>query len=246
MSEPVVIAENIEKSFGPQKVHRGVSLTVHKGESLTFLGPSGCGKTVMLKMIIGLLKPDAGTLTVLGENISTYEEERLLQFRSRLGMLFQGAALFDSITVGENVSYPLRESGITNNDEIKERVNQLLGLVGLPEVAHKFPNELSGGQKKRIGLARALARRPEIVLFDEPTTGLDPTATRLIDELIIKLRTDLGITTITVTHDIASAKRISTRFILFNQGRVVADQPNDMKDIKDELLDQFVSGNWKD
>ena len=171
-------------------------------------------------------------------------EEELLPIRRNIGMLFQGAALFDSLTVFDNIAYPLRERGITDQDEITATVHAKLEIVGLLGIDHKFPAELSGGQKKRVGLARALASSPEVMLFDEPTTGLDPTAIRLIDELIVKLKHDYGMTCVVVTHDIESARRFSDRWILLNQGLVAASGPVAEIAERSQEIKDFISGNW--
>jgi phospholipid/cholesterol/gamma-HCH transport system ATP-binding protein len=244
-SDPIISLKNISMLFGKHKVHKDITFSVNAGETLTIIGPSGTGKTLLLKMIVGLLKPTSGEVWVLGQPLHELDEDKLRNVRKNIGMLFQGAALFDSMTVYENVAYPLREYGATDENEISEIVEERLALVGLPGIQQKFPNQLSGGQKKRVGLARALASSPKIILFDEPTTGLDPTATRLIDDLIIKLKNELKITCVAVTHDIASAKRISDRWMLIDNGSVqaigeVARISSESQQVKD-----FISGNWK-
>ncbi len=244
MNKPIVQFKNIEMRFGPNVVHRDISLDIGRGESLTFLGPSGTGKTVLLKMIIGLLSPTAGSVHVFDQDISQLEEGELTKVRQEAGMLFQGGALFDSLSVFENIAYPLYEAGERDPLNVKNRVFETLELVGLPEVAEKSPSELSGGQKKRIGLARALASKPEIILLDEPTTGLDPTSIRRIDNVIIRLNEELGITTISVTHDIESAKRISKRWILLHNGHVSADGPVEELIQHNERVQHFIEGNW--
>ena len=241
----IIALQEVSVSFGDLIVHRDISFSVSAGESLTLLGPSGIGKTLILKMIIGILRPTSGRVSVLNQELNALEEQELRIIRRDIGMLFQGAALFDSLTVYENIAYPLREAGSRSEEEIAAIVNERLALVGLPGLGHKYPTQLSGGQKKRIGLARALANSPRILLFDEPTTGLDPTATRLIDELIIKLNQEFGITAVSVTHDIESAKRISGRWLLINNGRVVADgSPSQIALSNNEVRD-FINGNWK-
>lgn len=246
MKDPLIVFENVKMSFGTYEVHRDISFSIYPGEVVTFLGPSGVGKTVILKLIIGLLRPSAGRIRVFGMEINDFAEEDFSPVRKDIGMLFQGAALFDSLTVKENVAYSLRERGEKSEVSISEIVREKLSIVGLPDIEHKHPPELSGGQKKRVGLARALASSPKVVLFDEPTTGLDPTAIKLIDDLIIKLRNDFGITSIAVTHDIESARRISDRWILINAGRVVADGPvNVLSETHPDVLN-FTQGNWRD
>ena len=244
-AEPIVELRNVGISFEEHTVHHDISFRIFPGEGITILGPSGIGKTLILKMIIGLLRPSHGEVEVLGTCISSLPEAELRLVRKNIGMLFQGAALFDSLSVFDNVAYSLREYGETPEDEIQQIVQEKLGVIGLPGIGHKFPAELSGGQKKRVGLARALASSPRIVLFDEPTTGLDPTAIRMIDELILKLKDEFGITCISVTHDIASAKRISDRWFLINNGTVIADGPVDEVSQSSHDVVAFISGNWK-
>lgn len=245
-SAPIIELKNVGVKFGSFTVHKDISFTVQPGEVVTLLGPSGTGKTVILKLIIGLLAASQGEVRVLNSPLHELDEEALRQIRTNIGMLFQGAALFDSITVFENIAYSLREFGEKSEQKISSIVNEKLEIIGLPDIGHKFPPQLSGGQKKRVGLARALASSPKIMLFDEPTTGLDPTAIRLIDELIIKLKKDFGITSVTVTHDIESAKRISDRWILLNNGSIVANGPVNELVSKNENVEAFITGQWKE
>lgn len=240
-----IALQNVQKKFGKAVVHQDISFSVNQGEVVTILGPSGTGKTVILKMMIGLLRPTEGVVSVLGKEIQSMSEEDLRQMRRGLSMLFQGAALFDSLTVFENICYSLREFGEKSEDLLQSIVEEKLEIVGLPGIEQKFPPQLSGGQKKRVGLARALAGSPEIILFDEPTTGLDPTTIRLIDELIIRLRDEFGITSVIVTHDIESARRISDRWILINNGLVVADGSVDDVSNNNRAVHEFISGIWK-
>jgi phospholipid/cholesterol/gamma-HCH transport system ATP-binding protein len=243
---PIVQFEQVGISFGAATIHRDISFSVQSGESITLLGPSGIGKTLILKMLIGLLRPTTGSITVLGHPIHSLSEANLREVRQDFGMLFQGAALFDSLSVFENVAYALRERKQHSDDEIAGIVQEKLDWIGLPDISSKFPSELSGGQKKRVGLARALVSKPKVLVFDEPTTGLDPTATRLIDELIIKLNKEQGVTCVSVTHDIASARRISNRWLLVNRGTIVADgSPNEVLEQSAAVRD-FISGNWQD
>lgn len=244
-TEPIIRLDKACIKFGDQTIHRDISLTVYPGESITILGPSGIGKTLILKMIMGLLTPSSGDIFVFNTHLSHVPEVEKVAVRRRVGMLFQGAALFDSLTVFENIAYPLRQTDGNLEDQIRQTVEEKLALVGLPGIGNKLPHELSGGQRKRVGLARALASAPEVVLFDEPTTGLDPTATRLIDELVLKLNQELGITTIAVTHDIESAKRISRRWILINNGTIVADGPAAEVANSNAQVQEFITGNWK-
>ncbi|RMG42416.1 MAG: ATP-binding cassette domain-containing protein [Candidatus Dadabacteria bacterium] len=246
MEEPVIDIRNLAISFGPLEVHRDITFQIKRAERVTIMGPSGTGKTLILKSIIGLLRPTAGSVTVLNQPISEMKESELLSVRRHIGMLFQGAALFDSLTVFENVAYGLRERNLNEESEIEEIVREKLDLVGLPGIEHKYPSELSGGQKKRVGLARALATSPQVVLFDEPTTGLDPTSIKMIDELINKINEQYGITVISVTHDIESARRISDRWILVHNGIVEADGPAEELVKTSEAVRDFISGNWKE
>jgi len=242
----VVELRRVQLKFGRAEIHRNISLSIHKGEGVTILGPSGTGKTLILKLVAGLLKPTRGEVSVFGQQIAAATELELAPVRARIGFLFQGAALFDSLTVFENIAYPLREGGVTDEAQIISTVAAELARVGLPGIELKLPGQLSGGQKKRVALARALVRRPELILFDEPTTGLDPTATRLIDDLIVALRSEFGLTTIAVTHDIASARRISERWIMVDSGVVIADGPANEVAVNCQNVKNFISGNWKD
>lgn len=243
---PIIELEHVGMKFGSFVVHRDVSLDAKAGEVVTILGPSGTGKTVILKLIIGLLKPTSGTVTVMGKQVSALDEAEIRPLRRKIGMLFQGAALFDSLTVFENIAYSLREFGEHDEAHIAAIVSEKLEIVGLPEIQAKYPPELSGGQKKRVGLARALASAPEILLFDEPTTGLDPTAVRMIDDLILRLKRDYGICSVVVTHDIPSARRISDRWVLLNKGAVVVEGAvHELTESNDDVQ-RFISGRWNE
>jgi phospholipid/cholesterol/gamma-HCH transport system ATP-binding protein len=212
----------LKKAFGPKRIYEGLSLEVNRGETLTVIGGSGTGKSVLLKCLIGLLYPDEGAVRFDGDEVSAFSDEQFLPVRKRVAMVFQGSALFDSLTVGENVAYPLREHFPTMpEDEIRERVAQKLSLVNLPHSEHLRPADLSGGMRKRVGLARAIAVDPEVILWDEPTTGLDPVSTRVIDELIRAMQKKLGCTSIVVTHDMASACRVSDRIAMLAHHRIV-------------------------
>jgi len=243
---PIIKLENIGIQFGSFVVHRNINLHVDAGEVVTILGPSGTGKTLILKMIIGLLRPTQGKVWVFDQELCGLSEAGLRDTRKHVGMLFQGAALFDSLSVFENVAYSLREFGGHTQEQIKEIVEERLRVVGLSGIGKKFPPQLSGGQRKRVGLARALASSPRVVLFDEPTTGLDPTAIRMIDDLILTIKKDLGVTCVVVTHDIDSAKRISDRWILVSDGEVVVEGPaRELAESHPEVK-KFITGNWKD
>ncbi len=243
---PIIEFEHVALSFNSFQVHRDLSFRINAGEAVTILGPSGSGKTMILKLIIGLIFSSAGSVKVMGNDPKQLSSDELINYRRGIGMLFQGAALFDSLSVYDNVSYGLHEAKDLSEDEISKIVNEKLEIVGLPGIGLKFPSQLSGGQKKRVGLARALASEPKIMLFDEPTTGLDPSAIRLIDDLIIKLKNDYGMTAIMVTHDIASAKRVSDRFILINNGEITADGPAAKIVLQSEALRSFIEGEWRE
>jgi phospholipid/cholesterol/gamma-HCH transport system ATP-binding protein len=232
------------KAFNGNQVLQGLDLTIEAGEILTILGGSGTGKSVLLKLIIGLLKPDAGQIQVEGEDIVPLQEEELLQVRRKVGMLFQGAALFDSLTVKENVAFPLREHTRMTEGEIRDRVREVLALVGMAGVEEKLPSELSGGMRKRVGLARAIALTPRIVLYDEPTTGLDPRNVDKINELITDLRAKLHVTSVVVTHDIQSALRISDRVALLSDGTVAeTGTPAEIQEAKHPAVQEFLAGH---
>jgi phospholipid/cholesterol/gamma-HCH transport system ATP-binding protein len=241
-----VLFENIAMQFGKNVVHRDINLAVNPGEIITIMGPSGTGKTLLLKMIIGLLRPTSGNVFVFGKSVRDCEQEELDNIRAQIGMLFQGAALFDSLSVYENIAYSLRERFHLGETAIAEIVKEKLAMVNLSGIEEKVPAQLSGGQKKRIGLARALASSPRVMLFDEPTTGLDPTSVRLIDDLILSLKNDLNITSIVVTHDMESAKRVSDRWVLINNGRVVADGEPEYLMANNQQVKNFATGNWNE
>lgn len=245
MGEPIITFRNVSVAFDTTVVHRDISFEIRSGETITILGPSGTGKTVILKLIIGLLQATSGEIIVHGKNVPDLSEYELTTLRQNIGMLFQGAALFDSLTVYDNIAYSLRESGNMEEDEIAQIVQEKLDIIDLPKIERKYPPELSGGQKKRVALARALASSPQILLYDEPTTGLDPTAIRMIDELILKLKTEFGITQVVVTHDIESARRVSDRWILISEGKVTADGPVAEVSRTSEAVRDFIGGNWQ-
>lgn len=242
---PLIRFRKVKKSFGPKVVYDGLDLDVRSGESLTIIGGSGVGKSVMLKMLIGLLKVDGGSILFHGEDVTQKGRVELGLVRQRIGMLFQGAALFDSISVGENVAYGLHEhfQHKMSVSDIAERVAWALGLVGLPGIEDMRPSDLSGGMKKRVGLARAIAIQPEVILYDEPTTGLDPINTTRINHLISGLKRALNITSIVVTHDMASAFLISDRLAMVHRGRIVAEgTPDQFKAMTDSRVADFIHG----
>ena len=242
--EPILKIRGICKSFGRKKVLDGLDLDVYEGEVLAILGPSGCGKSVLLKHIIGLLTPDEGEIFYRGRAVCEMNEEELNALRRDFGMLFQGAALFDSLTVGENVSFGLREHTRLGPAEIEAIVEEKLALVGLPGIARMRPAELSGGMKKRVGLARAIAMNPKVILYDEPTTGLDPVMVTIIDTLTKRMNEKLGVTTVLVTHDLVSAFRVADRLAMHFGGRIIAvGTPAEFRASGNEIVKQFITGS---
>lgn len=235
---------DLHKSFNSFAVLRGVNLKVERGESVTVIGGSGSGKSVLIKHIIGLLFPDKGRVIVDGKVVNELDEQRLNELRKEFGMLFQGAALFDSLTVWENVGFGLKQHTRLSDKEIKEIAVQKLALVGLKNVEDKMPSELSGGMKKRVGLARAIAMDPKIILYDEPTTGLDPITADAINDLIIDLRKKLGVTSVAITHDMHSAYKISDRIAMLYKGRILeTGTPDEIKNTTDPIVRQFITGS---
>jgi phospholipid/cholesterol/gamma-HCH transport system ATP-binding protein len=236
--------KDVHKSFGGNQVLRGMDLTINKGETMVILGRSGCGKSVLLKLIMGLMKPDSGKILVNGDEITSLNDNQLNKLRQKFGMLFQASALFDSMTVDENVGLGLREHTKLSEEEVKQRVKERLKMVGLSEVEQLKPAELSGGMKKRVGLARAIAMDPEYVLYDEPTTGLDPIMADVINELIVHLRNALSITSIAVTHDIVSAYKIADRIAMLYEGKIIfVGTPDQVKNTDDPVVRQFIEGS---
>ncbi len=239
----MIEVRHLQKSFGALRVLEGVDFSIAKGQAVTIIGVSGGGKSILLKLLIGLITPDAGEIHIEGQNIAGMDERQLLQVRRKFGMLFQGAALFDSLSVEDNVNFLLRREGRTPPEEISRRVAEVLELVGLEGTQKKMPAELSGGMRKRVGLARAVVYRPEIVLYDEPTTGLDPIAADSIDQLISRVVETFHITSIAVTHDMRSARRISRRILMLHEGRIYADQtPDEIFKSDDPVIRRFVNG----
>lgn len=237
----------LEKSFGEKKIYKGVDLSIEKGETMVVLGGSGTGKTVMLKMLLGLMYPDAGQVLFDGKDVVSMNDDEILQVRRRVGMLFQGGALFDSLSVAENVAYPLREHFDHSEEEIAKIVAEKLDLVGLPGIEEMAPSDLSGGMKKRVSLARAIATNPEVLLYDEPTTGLDPTNTIRIDNVICDLQKKLNVTSIVVTHDIQSAFRIADRIALLYNGQIAfVGTKSEAKNSKEDVVSAFINGEMED
>jgi phospholipid/cholesterol/gamma-HCH transport system ATP-binding protein len=242
--EAVVQVDELYKGFDGHEVLKGISFSLFKGETLVIMGGSGSGKTVLLRHIAGLLYPDRGRVTVFGERIDVLTEEQMLPVRRRMGYVFQGAALFDSLSVYENVAYPLRERASLRERQVHERVVHFLSLVGLGEdVLPLLPAELSGGMRKRVGIARALAVEPEMLLFDEPTAGLDPTNSKIVAELILDLRRGVCDTSIVVTHDLELAKTIADRLAILIHGQFAALGPREqVLDTHDAAVQAFLAG----
>lgn len=235
----------VEKAFGANRVLRGVDLEIAEGETLTIMGGSGTGKSVLLKNIVGLMKPDKGRIFVDSKEISSLEGNALFELQKQFGYLFQGGALFDSLTVGENIAFGLHNLRPDLAKKWEAVVAEKLQLVGLkPEISRLKPAELSGGMKKRVALARAIAYEPKYILYDEPTTGLDPIMSDVINELIIGLQKKLKVTSVVVTHDMNSAYKISTRMAMLYQGKIVAvGSPDQIRGTKDPLVKQFITGS---
>ena len=231
---------NVKKCFGDKEALKGISLTIEKGETIAIIGGSGSGKSTLLRLMIGLDRPTSGEIYLGGDNITAMSEDALDRVRLRMGMVSQYSALFDSMSVGENVAFGLREHTDKSESEIQRIVAEKLALVGLPDAAAMMPQELSGGMKKRVGLARTIATDPEIIFYDEPSSGLDPIMTAKIDELIIDMQRKLDVTSIVVTHDMASASRIADRIAMIYDGQLIAvDTAERFQDIKDERVQAF-------
>jgi phospholipid/cholesterol/gamma-HCH transport system ATP-binding protein len=239
----MIEVRDLTKSFGSHLVLENVTFRIEKGESVVIIGRSGGGKSVLLKHLIGLLKPDQGEVLIEGQNIVPMTERQLLGVRRNFGMLFQSAALFDSLSVFENISFAFRRNRSLPQEEITRKVNEVLQLVDLQGTQYKSPSELSGGMRKRVGLARAIVYEPQIVLYDEPTTGLDPIVSDSIDKLIIRVRDRLDVTTVVVTHDMRSARRIGQRIIMLHDRKVHATgTPEEIFGSTDPVVRQFVDG----
>jgi phospholipid/cholesterol/gamma-HCH transport system ATP-binding protein len=243
MAETAIQVQDVTKRFGGRTVLDAIRLDVFEGETLVILGGSGSGKSTLLRLMIGNLMPDGGEIVALGEELSKMTDEELASYRKSIGVLFQSGALFNSMSVAENVALPLREHSDLPDETIEIVVKIKLELVGLREHADKMPSELSGGMKKRAGLARALALDPKVLFYDEPSAGLDPVTSAEIDQLIIDLNRKLGVTTVVVTHEMDSAFRIADRMVLLDRGKfVVSGSPQEMRDSTDPLVRQFVHG----
>lgn len=242
----MIEVQQVNKSFGGRLVLDAMDLRIERGETLVIIGRSGCGKSVLLKHLIGLIRPDSGQVRVDGKDIWTLDSKEKNRLRMRFGMLFQGAALFDSLTVGENVGFNLIEHTDLSPKSVRERAEEALELVGLKGIQDLKPSELSGGMKKRVALARAICMRPEILLYDEPTTGLDPITADAINDLIISLHDRLKVTSVAVTHDMTSAYKIGTRMAMMYHGRIlVSGLPAEIRDTQDAIVKQFITGSAK-
>jgi phospholipid/cholesterol/gamma-HCH transport system ATP-binding protein len=234
---------DVHKAFGPKRVLSGFTLDVPEGETMVIIGYSGTGKSVAIKHIVGLLEPDRGEVWVDGLEVPRLPRRELYKLRARIGYVFQFAALFDSFTIGENVAMGLRKQGELSESEIAERVSQALALVDLPNTEGRFPAELSGGMRKRVGIARAIALRPKYILYDEPTTGLDPVTSAVIDQLMVRMREKLGVTGIVITHDLRSAYTVGTRMAMLYQGRVRTEGTvEEVRNSDDPIVQQFIEG----
>jgi phospholipid/cholesterol/gamma-HCH transport system ATP-binding protein len=243
-SNGVFVVKNLTKRFGDNIVLDNISLTIEKGKTTVVIGPSGCGKTVLIKHLLVLLRPNSGEVYFRNRRIDNLEENELNRLRTHYGFLFQGGALFDSLSVFENIVFPIRQHcKITNWEQVGELVKAKLAMVGLDGFQNYYPTQLSGGQRKRVALARAIALNPEVILYDEPTTGLDPVRSDIINELISKLQRELGVTTIVVTHDMTSAYKIADRIIMLHNGKIIAD--GDAEHIRNHphpVVQQFING----
>jgi phospholipid/cholesterol/gamma-HCH transport system ATP-binding protein len=239
----MIEVRDLNKSFASHPVLEGVNLRIEQGESVVIIGRSGGGKSVLLKHLIGLLEPDSGQVLIDGENIVAMNERQLLHVRRKFGMLFQSAALFDSLNVAENVAFAFRRERSLPPQEVARKVGEVLELVDLPGIEAKKPSELSGGMRKRVGLARAIIYQPRIVLYDEPTTGLDPVVSDSIDQLILRVRDRLDVTTVVVTHDMRSARRLGQRILMLHERRIYAEgTPDQIFESNDPVVRRFIEG----
>lgn len=244
-NEPIISFKGVRKAFGPKVIYRNLDLPVYRGETLVIMGGSGVGKSVMLKLLIRLLEADRGSIKFHGKEVTTMSELDVARVRRSIAMLFQGAALFDSISVGDNVMYGLREHfrEEMTHQQMQERVDWALSLVGLPGIEHMRPSDLSGGMKKRVGLARAIAIQPEVLLYDEPTTGLDPINTERINHLIMGLKEALNVTSMVVTHDMKSAFTIADRMAMVHSGLIIQHgTPEEFRFNTDPRVHDFING----
>lgn len=238
-----ILIEGVKKSFGRKVVLDGVDLEVRDGETMAIIGASGSGKSVLLKSLVRLIEPDAGRIVIDDRDVGTLRREELYALRRHVGYVFQFAALFDSMTVFDNVAMGLRRSGTMPEDEVRTRVIESLRLVEMEGYEDRLPSQISGGQRKRVGLARAIATRPKYLLYDEPTSGLDPVTTAVIDELVLRMARELGVTSVVVTHDMRSAYRVSTRIAMLYRGRIRAvGTPAEIRGTEDPVVRGFIEG----
>lgn len=244
----VIVLKNITKKFGDNVVLDNVSLAIEKGKTTVVIGPSGCGKTVLIKHLILLLRPTSGEVYFKGRRIDNLSERKLNEIRTHFGFLFQGGALFDSLSVMENIIFPLRQHcEITDWKQVEELVKAKLAMVGLDGFQNYYPANLSGGQRKRVALARAIALNPEVILYDEPTTGLDPIRSDVINELILKLQRELNVTSVVVTHDMTSAYKVADRIIMLHKGKIIADGDADyIRNHPHTIVQHFINGQVSD
>jgi len=244
----IIVLKNIIKTFGRKVVLDNVTLAVEKGKTTVIIGPSGCGKTVLIKHLILLLRPTSGEVYFKGGRIDNLRERRLNEVRTHYGFLFQGGALFDSLSVFENIIFPLRQHHrITNWNQVEDLVKSKLAMVGLDGYQNYYPANLSGGQRKRVALARAIALDPEVILYDEPTTGLDPIRSDIINELILKLQRELNVTSVIVTHDMTSAYKVADRIIMLHNGKIIADGDTDyIRNHPNTIVQHFIKGQVDD
>ena len=243
-SEPIILLKDVTKKFGNNVVLDKINLGIEKGKTTVIIGPSGCGKTILIKHMIMLVRPTSGEVYFKGQRIDNLGEEELNKIRTNFGYLFQGGALFDSLTVAENIMFPVMQHyKVAKNSKIDELVKTKLSLVGLDGFQNRYPAELSGGQRKRVALARAIALNPEVVLYDEPTTGLDPIRADIINELILKLEKGLGLTSVVVTHDMTSVYKIADRIVMLHRGKLLADGDADhIRNHPHPVVQQFIKG----
>lgn len=242
--KPVIRVKNLVKSFGGRRILNGVTLDILEGETFVIMGGSGCGKSTFLRHLIGSLRPDSGEVWMFGTDIAKADEDQMHEIRQKFGMLFQSGGLFDSMSVGDNIALPLREHTKLDDSIIRIMVRMKLELVGLSGFEDLMPSQLSGGMKKRVGLARAISLDPKIVFYDEPTAGLDPVMTGVVDKLTIDLTKQLGITSVVVTHDMNSVFRIADRIVMLHKGEVLQiGTPDEIRRSKDPIIQQFIQGD---
>lgn len=243
MSETIISYRNVTKAFGSNRIYRDITLDIQRGETLCIIGGSGTGKSVMMKMLVGLLEPDAGEIEIFGQSIVGLKQHQWLNIRRRVAMLFQGGALFDSFTVGENIQYPMIEHKWGDKSKREKRVHEVLEMVGLGKIEHLYPSEISGGMKKRVALARAIAVEPEVLLYDEPTTGLDPISIRRINGLIRNLQERLNVTSMVVTHEMPSVFTIADRIaMLHDQHIAFVGTPQEAQAMTEPWIAEFIIG----